>query len=44
MSLTSLAIRTCAFMALYKSTIAEDRVFESVLAPIDETAKDISFL
>lgn len=41
MSLTSLAIRTCAFLALYKSTIAEDRVFESVLAPIDETAKDI---
>lgn len=40
MSLTSLAIRTCAFMALYKSTIAEDRVFESLLAPIDETAKE----
>lgn len=40
MSLTSLAIRACTFMALYRQTIAEDRVFESELAPIDELAKD----
>lgn len=39
MSLSSLAIRACTYLALYGNTIAEDRIYESTLAPLDDLVK-----
>lgn len=40
MSITSLAIRTAAFMALYGQTRAETRVWDSNLTPVDELRQE----
>lgn len=40
MSLAALAIRACTFLALYKRTLAEDRVYDSALSALDELIKE----
>lgn len=41
MSLAALALRTCAFMALYGQTQAEKRVYDSAVAALDDLVKDV---
>lgn len=38
MFLAALALRICAFLALYRQTMAGERVYESAIAPVDDLA------
>ena len=40
MFLAALALRICAFLALYRQTMAGARVYESAIAPVDDLAGD----
>jgi hypothetical protein len=40
MFLAALALRVCAFLALYRQTMAGTRVYESAIAPVDDLAGD----
>lgn len=42
MSLSALAIRACAFLALYNRTMAGDRMFDSAVTPIDALSDEVS--
>jgi hypothetical protein len=41
MSLVAAAIRATTVLSLWKATYAEDRIYDSVIAPLDEMTRDI---